>query len=31
MEGRNMGTIGGKSPKQGLINAKYLPIDLSEG
>ena len=31
MEGRNVGTIGGKSPKQGLISAKDLPIELSEG
>ena len=28
MEGRNVGTI---SPKQGLITAKDLPIELPEG
>ena len=26
-----MGTIGEKSPKQGLISAKDLPIELHEG
>ena len=31
MEGRNVGTIGGKSPKQGLTSAKDLTIELSEG
>ena len=31
MEGRNMGTIGGKNPKQGLISAKDLPVELPEG
>ena len=31
MEGRNFGTIRGKSPKQGLTSAKNLIIDLSEG
>ena len=30
MEGKNMGTIGGKNIKQGLISAKDLPIELSE-
>ena len=30
MEERNMGTKG-KSLKQGLINAKVLPIELPEG
>ena len=28
MEGRNVGTIGGESPKQGLTSAKDLPIEL---
>ena len=31
MEGRNVGTIRGESPKQGLANAKDLTIELSEG
>ena len=31
MEGRNVGTIGGKSPKQGQISTKDLPIELPEG
>ena len=31
MEGSNVGTIEGKSPKQGLISAKDLPIKLSDG
>ena len=31
IEGRNVGTIVGKSPKQGIINAKDLPIELPEG
>ena len=31
MEGRSEGTIGGKSPKQGLITAKDLPTGLPEG
>ena len=31
MKERNVGTIGGKSPKQGLISVKDLPIELSEG
>ena len=32
MEGRNVGTIGGgESPKQGLIKAKDLPIELPKG
>ena len=32
MEGRNVGTIRrGKSPKQGIISAKDLPIELPEG
>ena len=31
MEGRNVGTIGGKSLKQDLTSAKDLPIELSEG
>ena len=26
MEGRNVGTIGGKNSKQGLISAKDLPM-----
>ena len=30
MEVRNVGTIEGKSPKQGLINAKDLPMELPE-
>ena len=30
MEGKNVGTKGGKSRKQGLISANYLPIELSE-
>ena len=29
MEGRNVGTIRGESPKQGLISAKDLHIELS--
>ena len=31
MEGINVGIIGGKSPKQGLISAKELTIELPEG
>ena len=31
MEGRNVNTIGEKSPNQGLISAKDLPMELSEG
>ena len=31
MEGRNVGTITGKSRKQGLISAKDLPMELPEG
>ena len=31
MEGRNVSTIGGKSPKQGLISAKDLTIELPVG
>ena len=31
MEGRNAGTIRGKSPKQDLTSAKDLPIELFEG
>ena len=31
MEGRNVGTVGGKSPKQCLISAKDLPMELPEG
>ena len=31
MEGRNVGTIGRKSPKQGLISTKDLPIELPDG
>ena len=31
MEGKNVGTIKGKSPKQGLTSAKDLPIELSIG
>ena len=31
MEGRNVGTIMGKSPKQGLTSAKGLTIELPEG
>ena len=31
MEGRNVGTIRGKSPKQDLTNAKDLIIELPEG
>ena len=31
MEGKNVGTIGGKSSKQGLISAKDLSIELPEG
>ena len=31
MEGRNVGTIGGESPKQDLFSAKDLPIELLEG
>ena len=31
MEGRNVGTIEGKSPRQGIISAKDLPIELPEG
>ena len=31
MEGMSVGTIGGKSLKQGLISAKDLPIELLEG
>ena len=31
MEGRNVGTIRGKSPKHGLTSTKDLPIDLHEG
>ena len=30
MEGRNVGTIRRKSPKQGLISTKDLPIKLPE-
>ena len=29
MEGGNVGTIRGESPKQGLISDKNLPIELS--
>ena len=29
--GRNVATIRGESPKQGLTSAKDLPIELSEG
>ena len=31
MEGRNVGTIRGKRPKQGLISAKDLSSELPEG
>ena len=31
MDGRNVGTIGGKSRKQGLISAKDQPMELPEG
>ena len=31
MEGKNVGTIGEKSPRQGLISAKDLPMELLEG
>ena len=31
MEGRNVGTIRGKSPKEGITNAKDLPMELPEG
>ena len=31
MEEKNVGIIGGESPKQGLISAKDLPIELPEG
>ena len=31
MEGRNVGTIKGKSSKQGLTNAKDVTIELPEG
>ena len=31
MEGKNVGIIRGKSPKQGLTNAKDLPMELPEG
>ena len=31
MEGMNVGTIRGKSPKQGLTGAKDLTIELQEG
>ena len=30
MEVRNVGTIGGKSPKQGQTSANELPIELPE-
>ena len=31
MEGRNVGTIGQKSPKQDLVSAMDVPIELPEG
>ena len=31
MEGRNVGTIRGESSKLGLISAKDLPIELTQG
>ena len=31
MEGRNMGTIKKKSPKQGLTSAKDLTIEIPDG
>ena len=31
MEGRNVGTIGGESPKQGLTSSKDLRIELPDG
>ena len=31
MEGRNVGTIRGENPKQGLTSAKELTIELPEG
>ena len=31
MEGRNVGTIRGKNPKQDLTSAKDLTIELPEG
>ena len=31
MEVRNVGTIRGKSPKQGMTSAKELTIELPEG
>ena len=31
MEERNVGTIRGKSPEQGLTNAKDLTIEVPEG
>ena len=31
MEGRNVGTVERKSPKQGLTSAKDLPIEFPEG
>ena len=31
MEGRNVDTIKGKSPKQGLTSAKDITIELPEG
>ena len=31
MEERNVGTMGGKSPKQAPISAKDLPMELPDG